>query len=231
MCKEHEIPAGLKGSERRTPENKYSKEAQDESCEEQIQLGALNTTISAATKEVLQNWTKYDDAQETFCELDDDSASECDYVDLLLNPERYTGYKGASPHRIWNSIYDENCFKSEDGGTSLYGSQQSLAGLCLEQRTFYRMISGLHTSINLHLSVNYLFPDKIGFGQGSWGPNIDEFLQRFDPKNEAQGPQRLKNLYFAYLVELRALIKAAPYLLEVCWFYLVIIGTYTKQST
>lgn len=41
----------------------------------------------------------------------DDSASECDYVDLLLNPERYTGYKGSSPHRIWNSIYDENCFK------------------------------------------------------------------------------------------------------------------------
>ena len=41
----------------------------------------------------------------------DDSSTDCDYVDLLLNPERYTGYKGDSPHRIWNSIYRENCFK------------------------------------------------------------------------------------------------------------------------
>jgi ERO1-like protein alpha len=34
-----------------------------------------------------------------------------EYVDLLLNPERYTGYKGRSAHRIWNSIYLENCFR------------------------------------------------------------------------------------------------------------------------
>ena len=41
----------------------------------------------------------------------DDTSSDCHYVDLLLNPERYTGYKGESAHRIWNSIYQENCFK------------------------------------------------------------------------------------------------------------------------
>jgi hypothetical protein len=67
---------------------------------------------------------------------------------------------------------------------------------------------------------------------GWWYVDLQiEFLQRFDPKNEAQGPQRLKNLYFAYLVELRALIKAAPYLLEVCWFYLVVCRFTNKQST
>jgi hypothetical protein len=39
---------------------------------------------------------------------------------------------------------------------------------------------------------------------------------RFDPKaTKGHGPQRLKNLYFTYLVELRALAKAAPYLEEV----------------
>lgn len=32
-------------------------------------------------------------------------------MDLLLNPERYTGYKGHSAHRIWRSIYKENCFR------------------------------------------------------------------------------------------------------------------------
>ena len=31
-------------------------------------------------------------------------------------------------------------------------------GMCLEKRAFYRMISGLHTSINIHLCDQYLFP-------------------------------------------------------------------------
>lgn len=33
------------------------------------------------------------------------------YVDLILNPERYTGYSGRSPLRIWRAIYHENCFR------------------------------------------------------------------------------------------------------------------------
>ncbi len=41
----------------------------------------------------------------------DDNSSDAVYVDLLLNPERYTGYVGESPHRIWHSVYNENCFK------------------------------------------------------------------------------------------------------------------------
>lgn len=35
------------------------------------------------------------------------------YVDLSKNPERYTGYAGKSPQRVWKSIYEENCFKLE----------------------------------------------------------------------------------------------------------------------
>lgn len=53
----------------------------------------------------------------------------------------------------------------------------------------------------------------VPFGEPSWGPNVDEFRKRFDPdKTWGEGPKRLKNLYFTYLVELRALVKAAPYL-------------------
>ena len=33
------------------------------------------------------------------------------YVNLLENPERYTGYAGDAAHKIWNSIYKENCFE------------------------------------------------------------------------------------------------------------------------
>ena len=56
---------------------------------------------------------------------------------------------------------------------------------------------------------------KLAFGaaEKKWGPNLREFQKRFDPeKTNGQGPQRLRNLYFLYLLELRALAKAAPYL-------------------
>lgn len=35
--------------------------------------------------------------------------AEMTYVDLQLNPERYTGYTGPSARRIWDAIYLENC--------------------------------------------------------------------------------------------------------------------------
>ena len=41
-------------------------------------------------------------------------------------------------------------------------------------------------------------------------------MKRFSPKlTWGEGPERLKNLYFLYLVELRALAKVAPYLEKV----------------
>uniref|UniRef100_A0A7S2Z0W6 Endoplasmic reticulum oxidoreductin 1 n=1 Tax=Chloropicon laureae TaxID=464258 RepID=A0A7S2Z0W6_9CHLO len=42
------------------------------------------------------------------------------YVDLHLNPERYTGYKGEHANRIWRAIYSQSCFHGlrEDGSAS-----------------------------------------------------------------------------------------------------------------
>ena len=83
---------------------------------------------------------------------------------------------------------------------------------CLEKRVFHRLISGLHASINIHLCASYLHKGVLD-QPDIWAPNIDEFVRRFDPTTtNGQGPQWLKNLYFIYLVELRALTKAAPYL-------------------
>ena len=54
---------------------------------------------------------------------------------------------------------------------------------------------------------------KTAWEEPKWGPNLEEFRKRFDPdKTWGEGPKRLKNLYFTFLVELRALAKAAPYL-------------------
>lgn len=45
-----------------------------------------------------------------------------------------------------------------------------------------------------------------------WGHNVSEFRQRFDSELTAgEGPKRLRNLYFLYLIELRALAKVLPF--------------------
>lgn len=53
-----------------------------------------------------------------------------------------------------------------------------------------------------------------GFGTtGTWKRNLEMFRGRFSPETTwGEGPRRLKNLYFVYLLELRALHKLAPYL-------------------
>jgi ERO1-like protein alpha len=80
------------------------------------------------------------------------------------------------------------------------------------------MVSGLHTSINIHLCAKYLQSEKnsaISFASpsGVWGPNLKEFKKRFSPETtKGQGEHWLRNLYFAYIVELRAIAKISPLL-------------------
>lgn len=198
-------------------ENKYSKESQnglEHTCAEERELGALDTSLSDESKGKFQEWTDFDESLNMFCEIEDEHSADLEYVDLLKNPERYTGYKGESTWRIWRSIYEENCFKPSESFSYGHSEKDTLASMCLEKRTFFRMVSGLHTSINIHLCHQYLLPAS-NFGPAKWGPNIKEFKKRFDGETtNGQGPLRLKNLYFTYLVELRALAKVAPYLIK-----------------
>lgn len=56
---------------------------------------------------------EYDDEcdERDYCVPEDESASaKGDYVSLLDNPERFTGYSGEGAHQIWEAIYRENCF-------------------------------------------------------------------------------------------------------------------------
>ena len=152
---------------------------------------------------------------------------------MSKNPERYTGYKDEPAHRVWRAIYQENCFEppkisntktttKKKAAFSAAFFPKSLEKMCLEKRAFYRAISGLHSSITVHLTAehpkgtadsktNHLFP---GVGNPEvYGPNLSLFLQRFNPdETNGLGPYWLKNLYFVYLLELRAITKAAPYL-------------------
>ena len=75
------------------------------------ELGYLNTTLTKQMSADLVRWKLHDDSQHSFCDVDDDNSQDSVFVDLLLNPERFTGYKGPSAQRIWKTIYEENCFK------------------------------------------------------------------------------------------------------------------------
>lgn len=218
-CSEDSIPQSLKGKDAKYParENvsKYSKAAQSQdTCDENHDgLGSVNSTISDESYQEFERWQKHDDSQDNFCQMDDERSAGMEYVDLSLNPERYTGYSGASAHRIWRSIYEENCFKP-NVGYGPYTTSKNLNAMCLEKRAFYRAVSGLHTSINIHLCTQYLSRDG-PLGQPRWGPNLEEFQRRFAPERTGgEGPQWLRNLYFVYLLELGALARAAPYLLQ-----------------
>ncbi|XP_059613508.1 ero1-like protein [Phlebotomus argentipes] len=230
-CDERDVPEGIKGFSNESPAFKYTEDAQESpvvDCGSDLnaELSYLNTSISDKAHQGFQLWADHDEAQDNFCILDDHQEG-AEYVDLSLNPERYTGYKGDSAHRIWRSIYLENCFGSSKHKHGLAFmpyipySELSSGGICMEERVFYRLISGLHSSINIHLCANYLLSEKKGFmsDTGVWGPNIEEFIRRFSPtETNNQGTHWLRNLYFAYIIELRALAKAAPYLRNQTYF-------------
>ena len=102
-----------------------------------------------------------------YCFLDD--LTEGDYVDLTLNPERFTGYAGPSSQRVWKAIYQENCFglselnllSSNSPNPGLVSLPDSMTGAlqadgedtkeCLERRVYYKIVSGLHASISTHI--------------------------------------------------------------------------------
>ena len=102
-----------------------------------------------------------------YCFLDD--LTEGDYVDLTLNPERFTGYAGPSSQRVWKAIYEENCFglselnllSSNSPNPGLVSLPDSMTGAlqvdgedtkeCLERRVYYKIVSGLHASISTHI--------------------------------------------------------------------------------
>lgn len=59
---------------------------------------------------------EYDDEcdERDYCIPEDERASsKGDYVSLVENRERFTGYSGAGAHHVWEAIYHENCFSTQ----------------------------------------------------------------------------------------------------------------------
>jgi len=83
-------------------------------------------------------------------------------------------------------------------------SSNQLEEVCTEERVFYRIISGLHASIGAHLAARFYDHQK-----DEWIFNTTLFEERL-----MKFPDRIENLYFTYVVTLRALTKLSDYLLE-----------------
>ncbi|POO03235.1 Endoplasmic reticulum oxidoreductin [Trema orientale] len=122
---------------------------------------------------------------------DETDNGEMTYVNLQLNPERYTGYTGPSARRIWDAVYSENCPRYSSGE------------ICQEKKVLYKLISGLHSSISIHIAADYLLDETIN----QWGENVELLYDRV-----LKYPHRVRNLYFTFLFVLRAVTKAADYL-------------------
>ena len=169
---------------------------------------------------------EYDDEcdERDYCVPEDESAmAKGDYVSLVDNPERFTGYAGSN---VWDAIYRENCFSKDVSGSAsnvrpdAFGSFQASSDLrsvmqanapsaelslddeCLEKRVFHRIISGMHASISTHVCADYLNQTT-----GTWGPNLQCYKDRL-----ATHPERISNLYFDYSLLLRAVTKLRTYL-------------------
>jgi hypothetical protein len=181
-----------------------------------LDLNQINDTLSSTDKATIHDLLS---SKLSFCHRDEDDVDPNDMAvaNLLDNPERYTGYSGASAHRIWTQVYNANCFVKQSQrsfadvfGVSSPGLPASPAPapvveqLCQEERVFYRLLSGIHASISVHLCHSWYNHDTEAFEV-----NATEFWRRFSPAStQGQGPSWLKNLYFIYLTVLRAVVKA-----------------------
>lgn len=140
-----------------------------------------------------------------FCVIDDELDEEGSYINLLDNPERYTGYAGESAKKVWSSIYQENCFGFQDQfkSTNLDNKfQLNPEPVCMEEEVFYKLVSGLHTSISIHICGEWL--DRF---TGVWMKNLTCYKERI-----YKYPERLDNLYFLWTVMERAVSKSLVFL-------------------
>ncbi|SCO62080.1 endoplasmic reticulum oxidoreductin, putative [Plasmodium berghei] len=125
------------------------------------------------------------------------------YVDLIYNSPSYTAYEGKS---IWNRIYLENCFQNGENA-------------CKEMNNFYKIISGMQSSIAALASEYYYLKNDFVFGDMHTDNTIkNHYIKKIDydynlsffKEKIALYPDRIENLYFTFAILLRALCRLKP---------------------
>ncbi|BCS21271.1 ER oxidoreductin [Aspergillus puulaauensis] len=181
---------------------------------------------------------EYDDEcdDRDYCVPEDEGASgKGDYVSLVDNPERFTGYAGAGAHQVWDAIYRENCFVKPTpeleqssfspmgalGGGLQAGGLQAVQDfrnvlekelkrpelLPLDNECVEKRV--FHRLISgMHASIStHLCWDYLNQTTGQWHPNLQCFEERIH-----NHPERISNLYFNYALVSRAVSKLRKHL-------------------
>eukprot|EP00466_Bigelowiella_natans_P005054 jgi/Bigna1/71555/fgenesh1_pg.16_\ len=122
------------------------------------------------------------------------NGAELSYVDLTLNPERWSGYsekQGSTD--IWRAIYSENCKTKDEGG------------VCEGEEAVFlqKLISGLHTSITMHIVSDSCLKQQKHGECLQWGPDVEGFKQRV-----ISDPSRVSNMKELYILLIKAIKKA-----------------------
>ena len=180
---------------------------------------------------------EYDDEcdERDYCVPEDESATaKGDYVSLVDNPERFTGYSGEGAHKIWETIYRENCFSKPTEPQSVsspglspfpafsqnqaqaaldfkqvikaHGRDQAQASVDFEDECLEKRVFYRVIS-GMHASIStHLCHDYLNQTTGTWGPNLQCYKERLH-----NHPERISNLYFNYAFVLRAVGKLRDY--------------------
>ncbi|KAI9818949.1 MAG: endoplasmic oxidoreductin-1 [Thelocarpon impressellum] len=186
---------------------------------------------------------EYDDEcdERDYCVPEDESAAgKGDYVSLVENPERFTGYSGPGPRQVWDAIYRENCFSK--GPTAEDADKSTQASPLVGEAS-----SALKSVIRQHGRQQALARNP-PLGLDEDAPDLDdECLEKrvfyriisgmhasisahvcWDHLNQTTGawgpnlqcyeekllrhPERISNLYFNYALVLRAVTKLRSHL-------------------
>jgi len=132
--------------------------------------------------------------EDEFCALDKGNEDKQVFVDLIENPQKFTGYVGPSATKLWKAIYEEDCMVPNDRHTIGSTSWPS----CDERQLFYRAVSGLQTSISVHVADQYFNQDTC-----QWERRYDMYYERV-----GKHPERLQNMLLVYALLLKAVSKA-----------------------
>ena len=112
----------------------------------------------------------------------EDFEPEALYYDLANNSEAFTEYNGTL---VWSQMYKENLSKVKFSVSSA------------EEKYLYKLVSGIHANVNMHISHFYSLPDSFDTFE-----NYSMYFERVGSNKD-----RLENMHFVYQFVLSALSK------------------------
>ncbi|KAL7620397.1 endoplasmic oxidoreductin-1 [Parahypoxylon ruwenzoriense] len=188
---------------------------------------------------------EYDDEcdERDYCVPEDESASaKGDYVSLVHNPERFTGYAGDGAKMVWDAIYRENCFqRSSFSHSASLGVSPVVKGPAAQD--FRNVLQGAEWQQMMQQHQEHPGTTFVQTGLENEGDCLEKRVFYrvisgmhasisthlcWDFLNQTTGewqpnvacyksrlhthPERISNLYFNYALLTRAIAKIGPHL-------------------